>query len=261
MTSILLRTRALPLVAALAAGAPLAHAFNDSELAALGDGHFARLYGFDALEAYRARRGRASASFVVMRRWQGGQAQVLIDVREPSSFRKWAILMLQRGHRSDDLFAYIPAWRRVQRLNPGLLQQPIFDLISLGDLRPISPGELAYVRLPNERVEGELCVVLEGRPLHRGLGFERVELALSGESGFALRTRYFRGDREMRRVLISPGDLRRFGGRELPSRRRILVDPEGEPTVVDLVNVMVDPLLPARLFSPQSLKSQHFPSF
>ena len=66
---------------------------------------------------------------------------------------------------------------------------------------------------------------------------------------------------EIRRVLISPKDLRRFGDRLLPARRRILFDPEGEPLRVELRNVLLNPALPARLFSHHNLMTQRFPSF
>jgi hypothetical protein len=244
----------------LTAAAP-ALAFDEQRLAAQGDRHFAQLAGFDAIEAYEVSKGSASASFVVMRRWSGSGAEVLIDVHEPASLERLAILITQNDDRSDDLFAYFPAWRRVLRLNARLAQAPIFDLISLADVRPIAPGELEYSRLDDEEVGGELCTVLEGRPTHRGLGFERVELALSRESGFSLRTRFFRSGREIRRVLIAPKDLRRYGDRLLPARRRILFDPEGEPLQVELRNIQTNPALPARLFSHHNLMTQRFPSF
>ena len=220
-----------------------------------------RLYGFDALLAYRASRGSAEAGFVVARRWSGEHSQVMLDIREPASFAKWAVLMLLRSHRSDDLFVYVPPVRRVLRLNPALLQHPIFELVSLGDLRPIAPGELVYTGIGREEVEGQACTVIEGRPLHAGLGFERVELAVSDASGFSLRSRYYRGERELRRVLISPADLRGFAGRQLPARRRILLDGGRQATVVELLNVLLDPALPDRFFSKHTLRAQRFPSF
>ena len=245
----------------VAASPSPARALEGLELAGLGDGHFARLYGFDALEAYETRKGPASARYVVMRRWEGGSAEVLIDVQEPAPFAKWAVLMLQRGQRSDDMFVYIPQFRRVLRINPVLLQQPIFELITLGELRPIAPGELAYRALGEEQIEGEDCVLVEGRPRHRGLGFQRVELAISKASGFSLRTVYFVRGRELRRTLISPRDIRSVGGRRLPVRRRILLPGDELPTVLELLNVLVDATLPERLFTHHALRAQNFPSF
>ena len=248
----------LLLVAASPAPAP---AFEGLEAAQLGDGHFARLFGFDGFEAYEARKGPASARYVVMRRWESGSAEVLIDFREPAAFTKWAVLMLQRDQRSDDVFVYIPRFRKVLRINPVLLQEPIFDLITLGEMRPITPGELTYRRLGEELIAGEDCVIVEGRPRHRGLGFERVELAVSKESGFSLRTVYFARGHELRRVLISPLDIRRLGGRRLPVLRHILLPGDATPTVLELLNVVVDTTLPARLFTHHALRVQNFPSF
>ena len=196
-----------------------------------------------------------------MRRWESGAAEVLIDIREPAAFGKWAVLMLQRDERSDDIFAYIPALRRVVRLNPMVLQQPIFELVTLGEMRPIAPGELEYREVGEEEIAGEECVLVEGRPLHRGLGFRRVELAISKASGFSLRTVYFARGRELRRVLISPGDIRDLGGRRLPVRRSILLPGDDLPTILELLNAVIDATLPERLFTHHGLRAQNFPSF
>ncbi len=228
----------------------------------LADAYFAQLYGFDALEAYESIRGPARATFSVARRWQNGRAKILIDVQAPDSFSKWALLLLHNRSRSDDLFAYIPSWRRVHRLTAiDLEMQVLFQVLSLGEFRPIAPGELEYARLPEAEVEGETCDVIEGRPRHRGLGFDRVELAISPRSGLALRTVFFKGSNEIRRILVSPADIREYGKRRLPVRRRISSPPADGVTELVLRNLILDPVLPDSMFTHHNLRVQRFPSF
>ena len=114
------------------------------DLAALGDGHFAKLFGFGAYEAYESSRGRHRVEFVVMRRWGEGEAQILIDVRDPPDFEQVALRLDAKTDRSDDLFAYNPFERKVLRMVPDQLSGPILSLISIADQRTISPGELRY---------------------------------------------------------------------------------------------------------------------
>ena len=241
---------------------PQVRAYDDVDPRVLAETYFQRLHGFDALESYESRRGPARTSFGVARRWSQGRARILIDIQTPRAFDKWALLLRHNFDRSDDLFAYVPQLRSVRRLTALQLEaMVIFELLPLGEFRPIVPGELAYVRLPDAEVEGHPCVVIEGRPRHVGIPFDRVELALSPESGLALRTRYFRGETEIRRVLVSPEDVRDYEGRLLPGRRRILMPPDPGVTVVRLLKVMSDPILPERLFTKHGLRVQRFPGF
>ena len=229
----------------------------------LGEGWFRQLQGFDALEAYEARAGGRRAEFVVARRWHEGRAQIVVDVRKPRAFAKIALLFLQNRDRSDDFFIYWPFLRRVRRMTAAKLEGgllPFGRYVTLADVRPVLPGELDYRRLPDTEVEGEPCYVVEGRPAGRWLGFDSMELALSKRTGVALRTETHRG-KEVRRVLVSPKDVRLFEGRYLPMRRRLEVSPSGLTAEVILRNLMIDPPLPDHLFSKQSLLTQRFPSF
>ena len=259
-----LTQRFLPalLVLALFSSAGPARGLEETDAAVLANAYFDQIYGFDALAAYESRRGGGSASFAVARRWRDGRAKILIDVLKPSSFSKWALLLLHNTDRSDDLFAYVPAWRKVTRLTAiDLETQVLFQLFPLGEFRPIAAGELAYRSLPDAVVEGEECIVVEGRPRHRGLGFDRVELSLSRKSGLALQSRFYRKANEIRRVLVSPEDIREYGDRLLPERRRILTPPDTGYTELILRNLDVDPVLPDSLFTQHNLRLQRFPSF
>ena len=264
--------RLVPVLACtLALGVPApARALDAEQAAALADRHFRQLFGFDALEAFEVVKGDTSSRFVTARRWRDGRAEIVVDVIRPRELAKLAMLMLHHTDRSPDLFVYFPddpdvprAWhRRIRRFyGTAFGVQGPFDLFPLGELRPTAPGELRYRATGEVEIEGERCVLVEGRPAHRGLPFDRLELALSAKSGFALRTRVFAAGREMRRVLISPADLRDYHGRLLPARRRVVVLPRGQVTEIRLHNFLEAPELPDRLFRRQALHAQRFPHF
>jgi hypothetical protein len=228
------------------------------------EAYFAQVHRFDALEAYEATLGSRRVQFVVARRWKDGRAQLLVDIRSPRSFEKVAFLFLQNRERSDDFFVYWPPLRRVLRVTAAELETsmlPIGRLMTLGDLRPTLPGELIHSPLPDTEVEGEPCWVVESRPSGRRLGFDRMVLEISRRTGVALRTRFFNGEREIRRILVSPEDVRLFDDRYLPVRRRVEIPTDDTTAEVVLRNLMIDPPLPDQLFSKQSLITQRFPSF
>jgi hypothetical protein len=235
-----------------------------STAADVAEAWFKQVHGFNAFEAYEGRLGERRAQFVVARRWKDGRAQVLVDVRSPRSLAKVAFLMLQNRDRSDDYFVYYPQLRKVLRITAAELDTsvaPIGRLMTLGDMRPVLPGELIHTALPDEEVEGEPCRVVESRPTGRRLGYDRMVLAISQTTGVALRTQFYRGDREVRRIRVSPGDVQRFDDRYLPVRRRIQFFGDGTTADLILRNLMIDPPLPDQLFSKQSLITQRFPSF
>jgi hypothetical protein len=230
----------------------------------LAERWFRQIQGFDALEAYEARVAQTQVEFVVARRWREGRVQVLIDVREPREYAKFAFLFFQNRDRSDDLFAYLPFWRRVKRLPAAQLEGGLLAAVgkyaTLADMRPVLPGEAEYERLPDSEVDGEACWTIQGRPTGRWLGFDRIELVISKRTGVALRTEMHKRS-EVRRLLVSPKDVRMFDGRYLPTHRRLEVSPGDLTAEIFLRNLMIDPPLPDQLFSKQSLLTQRFPTF
>jgi hypothetical protein len=228
----------------------------------LAEAWFHRIYGFDALQAFESKRGPVKTSFLVARRWVEGRVRIVVDVLAPQAFEDWAFMLIHNPDRSDDLFVYVPWMRRVRRLSAiELEKEMLFEVMPIGELRPITIGEMAYHTLGEERVAGEPCWLIEGRPLHRGISHTRVVLAVSKQSGFALRTEFYRGERVGRRVLIDPDDMDLYGDRLLPSRIQIETPPLEGVTQLTLRNVLVDPALPDYLFTSDNLIKQRFPRF
>ena len=60
---------------------------------------------------------------------------------------------------------------------------------------------------------------------------------------------------------IKPSDIRIEEGRALLTKRRLVSTAAAKETVLVLRNFLLDPELPDRLFSAQTLRTQRFPSF
>jgi hypothetical protein len=262
-----------------AAPPPLPQPPSESDLGVLDDpaarklaeAWFDQLLGFDALEAYEVPFESIKISFVIARRWTGDTVRILIDVVEPKVMDEIAALFLQNRARGDDFFVYMtpqipnPAERRVRRfLAPRLdFSMPFGGIaVPIGEVRPFLRGELAgFRRLPDEVVSGEPCRVVEADIQHERFQFDRLRLALSDRTGVALETRYVKGDRIVSRILVDPGDVDSYGGRLLPTRRRIETLTTRDRLELVLRNLMIDPVLPDRLFTSHSLRYQRFPAF
>jgi hypothetical protein len=231
---------------------------------ALAEGYFDETERFDALITVESRRGPASMLFTLARRWHDGLAELLFDVREPTAFRKVALLARQNRGGSDDLFGYMgdATSRRVHRFAAADLErEAAYSLFALGDFRPFAPGELHYEAAADSRVAETSCRVVIGRPAGNTLGFDRIELAFAADSGLLLESRYFRGEREFRRISTTPADFAEHDGRRLPMRRVAHSWADGGETELLIKRLLPTPDLPDELFSNRNLVAQHFPNF
>ena len=236
---------------------------------ALAEGHFEHLYAFNLLVTYESSHGQQSTTFVLARRWAPDKTELLIHARQPDAREAWqrplrkriAGLLVHNLGRSDDLMVYVPALRKVHRLPaPELQKRPLFRLVPLGDFRPIVPGELAYRSLPEVVEDGRRLRAVEGRRIYDGQSFDRLELYFADGEPLAVRTVFFADGEELRRVLIDPEDVRSYEGRLVPVRHRIAT-PDGGVTDLRVRNILVDPALPAELFTEKNLWLQRFPRF
>jgi hypothetical protein len=235
--------------------------FDPTELA---ESYFEQSERFDAFMTYEVKRGPAGALFSIARRWRDGLAELLFYVRAPESFEKWAMLMRENHGGSDDLFFYAgdATDRRVRRLASSHLErQAIFELIALGDYRPTARGELSYEAGPDETLDSVPCHMVVARSPHPYLGFDKTELVFAAEQRLLLQTRFFRGEKEVRRLSTTLADYQDIGGRKLATRWTAKRWADQGETEIVLRRVVETADLPDGLFSQRSLAIQHFPEF
>ena len=253
-----------------AAAADAAPAFDPAtaEPSALAEAYFEEAQRFDAFLTYEVKRGPARAVFTVARRWKEGLAEQMFDVREPSEFDKWAVLLRQTRGGSDDLFFYVDRTgssyldRKVRRAPSSLLERhAFFGILAIGDYRPTARGELSYAAGPDELSGDVPCRVVIGTTPSPYLGFDRVELLFAKSSGLLLEERYYNRDRMARQLTSKPEDFREVDGRRIAFKRVARTWPDDGPTEIALVHVLETPDLPDNLFSSLNLRKQHFPEF
>lgn len=231
---------------------------------ALAESYFDESERFDALLTYEAKRGPAAVLFTIARRWRDGLAELLFDIREPSAYDKWALLMQQNRGGSDDLFLYggYATDGKVRRLASSQIErQAIFELLAVGDYRPTARGELSYEAGPDEVVDSVPCHVVIARAPSPVLGFDKLELVFAAEQKLLLQSRYFRRDKEVRRLTTTLKDYQDTAGRRLAMRWVATRWADGGETEITLKRVVETADLPDGLFSHLNLRVQHFPHF
>jgi len=247
-----------------AENAPAAFDPATAEPAALAERYFDEAQRFDAFLTYEVTHGPARAVFTMARRWRDGLAELVFDVREPHDFEKWAVLLRQNRSASDDLFIYAgsDSGRRIRRLSaPQLERHAFFDMLAIGDYRPIARGELRYEAASDEEIGGVPCRTVVATTATPILGFDRLELVFSKSAGLLLEERFFRGSRQVRTLTSKPEDFKDVEGRRVPFHRIARSWPDTGPTEINLLHALETADLPDNLFSALNLKKQHFPEF
>ena len=218
-------------------------------------GSLAEVQGFDALGAYELRGvDGAPIRFGLARKWSGDAVNVLSWVVEPEAARDLAFLLLRRPGRRPEVissFGRFPSGAPPASGNAFSIGAEVAGVTLAGDFS---------LRLrTEERLEGEPCHVVEGRPLRRMRGVTHVVWWISQETGLALRKSYYWHDREQRTVTLVPEAVRTVGGRRIPHLWRVATL-RGTQAEIELHDVAVDVLLPDSVFSLQNLRAQRFPS-
>lgn len=223
---------------------PLSEGAHDRDATRIAEDSFTQSYGFDALEAYDLVGLGPTIRFAVARKWESPQVKLLAYVVEPEELDDLAFLVFREPGQSDDVLTY--ATRPVA--------------VSAEVVRPVFPDEFTHRRLPDQEVDGELCSVIEGRPAGPSPRLTRIVAFVSQRTGVALRTVYYRGGTELRRVIVSAQDVRRYDSRWLPSRRTVRTADGREASLV-LRNLLTDVALPDQVFTARGLRLRRFPKF
>jgi hypothetical protein len=265
---------ALLLALALTLGVSLAPraAGDEPSAAELFSAWQSQLFGASSVETWRGDWQGQELVIGVARRWTDGVPQVLLHVFEPHNYDTLGFLLHQRDggatpvieyYRSPRIFPPGPRIGRVVELVlPSAIERLPYmpGLPALVDLWPSRAEDFAHVRLPDVEISHVPCRVIESRPRDASGNYDRVVTSLARDSGVALDTTWFRGERIARRVTVAPADVERSGGRALPKRR--VVDADGsEAQVLERKVVNLEPVFPDQLFTSSNLRAGRFPSY
>lgn len=221
--------------------------------------------GFDALEAWELNGLQQGYRFAFARKWHGDRVKILGYALAPAELEDAAYLGHFRPGEPPEVWIRVPDldgpyYGQIRRGRGS--RAPPAVVIAAEVALPTLPDDYAYRRLEDDAIEGEPCSVVEGRVLHeRGSGgFDRLVYCISQLSGVALRKVYYRGDRELRRVSVSPRDVQETDGRALATRYLVRIE-DGTVAELRLRNALLDVELPDSLFTERTLETRRYPSF
>jgi hypothetical protein len=232
----------------------------------------AQAFGGDAVEVWKSDWNGDELVFGVARRHQSGKLQVVLRVLAPHKYEPLSFL-IQPGaggapiieyYRSPRLFD--PRDPRIGRTLEVQVASPIErlpfvpGLPALADLWPPRDDGASLARLPDESVDGTACRALERRLREPDGAYDRVVTLLARDSDLALESRFYLGDKLVRRVAVAAKDVDRSGDRPV-ARRRVVESPGDADQILSLERFSLDPVLPDQLFTSQNLRTGRFPSY
>jgi hypothetical protein len=196
---------------------------------------------------------------LLWKRGADGLSRVRVTVEAPQAERGTAFLLIER-EGEDDMFSYLPEYRRVRRLTSRAVTGSFLGTdLSYEDFQQLQglADDARVSRLPDAAIGGRPVYVLEGVA---GSGAassgERVRSYFDRESCVLLRAELSGGEKE-REVEVAWADVERVGEHWVP-RRLVLRDlTKGSETRLSIGETEWDIELPDSLFSERDLAKGH----
>jgi hypothetical protein len=212
-------------------------------------------------------------AFVLARRWTDGRAEIFLRTTAPRGVELSYLIRTDPGRGAEVRTAV----QRLPRGGGGFFRRrldavdwlPLGAGLASGNAATVGgevavpllvPQNFSHELLGEEVVEGEPCTLVRSRAAQPNRWFTHAVLWLSKRTNVALRTVYFRGEDELRRVSVAPSDVMNYEGGFMPRSRRIETA-DGKVAVAVLRDLTFGPPLPDRIFSERYLSHGRMPPF
>jgi hypothetical protein len=188
---------------------------------------------------------------------EGIHSKTRLEYTKPFDLRFTSYLVIDKVGETNEQFVYLPTYRRIRRVN--LRGEAVFGSdFSFEDVLPRELEDAEYRRLPDERVEGVPCFVVEAVPRpHANSEYSRFVFAVEKDRYVPLQIRYWNEAgvffKELRAERAS---IQRFDTAWIPTRsmmRNVLQESWSKLFVLKLIP---NPELHESVFSMRSLEGR-----
>ena len=207
----------------------------------------------DRIGAERSIRGK-----VYWKRFDDGFSRVLAHFSEPLDINGTRLLLIGKADRND-MFLYMPAVRKVRRINSQSIKGNIFGTdFSYEDFERLQgmAGRISSERLADAELDGRAVYVLATKPPpDSGSAYERAISYVDSETCVPIKVELFeRGDRLRKVLTADPGKVKREGEIWVPHElvMRDLRDDTETRLLVEDIEVGAE--IPDRTFSLTKLE-------
>jgi outer membrane lipoprotein-sorting protein len=183
----------------------------------------------------------------------GDKSMSIFD--EPADVKGTAMLTFSHGLEPDDQWLYLPAIKRVKRINSRNKSGPFMGSeFAFEDLGSQEVEKYSYKYLRDESC-GELqCYVIERVPAYKFSGYKRQQVWLDKDAYRVMKVDYFDRKNELLKTLVA-SDHRQYLDHYWRAGRMEMVNHQnGKSTILDWTDYKFKTGLQDRDFNPQTLK-------
>lgn len=184
----------------------------------------------------------------------GDKSLSLFD--EPADVKGTAMLTFSHGLKADDQWLYLPALRRVKRINSRNKSGPFMGSeFAFEDLGSQDVEKYKYKYLREEACgTGWKCHVIERTPAYKYSGYTKQLTWMDTKELRAVKVKYYDRKKALLKTLDSSGYKQYLGKYWRPSNLSMVNHQSGKSTVLEFSNYKFKTGLKSRDFNKKSLK-------
>jgi len=186
---------------------------------------------------------------------QDNLSKILARVTSPADVAGMAFLFRQKKSGGDDQYMYLPALKVTRRI-AGSQKNAKFlgSQFTYGDLEWRSVEEARYKTLPEEKVGGKPCHVIEARPTGES-PYSSLKLWIRKQDNTMLRMQFFDQQKRLKKVLFVKR-VERISGKPIATRMKMKNVQTGDTTLLIITNIRFRKDLTPEMFSTRELKKR-----
>lgn len=183
----------------------------------------------------------------------GDKSMSIFD--EPADVKGTAMLTYSHGLKPDDQWLYLPAIKRVKRINSRNKSGPFMGSeFAFEDLGSQEVEKYTYKFLREEPCADLQCYVIERVPAYKYSGYTRQHVWLDKEAYRMMKVDYFDRKNEPLKTLVASDYKQYLGKHWRPGRMEMVNHQNGKSTLLEWKNYQFKTGLEERDFRSQTLK-------
>lgn len=187
-----------------------------------------------------------------------GISRTIMFFTAPADVRGTGFLTVEQAGGESDMWLYLPALRRIRRIVSSSRNESFMGSdLTYADLEPRDLENYEYLRLADDRINGQDCYVVESTPvsdeIERETGYSRTVDWVSMDKLVPLRTDFYdtRGNHTKQMVAE---ETTLVGGHWVLSRIVVTDLKDGGSTIMETANIEIDTGIDDDVFTQQQLR-------
>jgi len=211
-----------------------------------------------AMRTWRDGRHVHSRNFEMIYKKVDGQGRTFLRFTAPEYLRETALMIFENHDRSDDVWTYIPAFRKPRRINASQKGDAFYGTdLTYEDLEHHDWTRYDVKQLPDAQHGGRVCSVIEAIAPVSSQYARAVAFIEKGRTALLRVDFYKRGSMTMVKTLeVDPDEITELDGALLPARMLMRLAGRDASTEVRFEKILLEPKIPDQAFLLERLETR-----